>query len=65
MIGHAWTKGGMGVWPRDLALLLGQRALTDEEGGGIALYGHSVKDVIPEDTSKYDALGSGCRVGKC
>jgi hypothetical protein len=42
----------MGVWPRDVALLLGQRPLTAEEGGGYVLYGQSINGVVEEDTSK-------------
>lgn len=56
VIGHGWTKGGMGVWPRDFALLLGKRALTAEEGGGYVLYGHSIQGVIDEDSSKFVSL---------
>lgn len=52
-LGHGWTKGGMGVWPRDVALLLGQRPLTAEEGGGYVLYGQSINGVVEEDTSKF------------
>lgn len=55
VIGHGWTKGGMGVWPRDFALLLGHRPLTPEEGGaGHVLYAHSVDGVVEEDTSRLD-----------
>jgi len=54
VIGHGWTKGGMGVWPRDFALLLGHRPLTPEEGGaGHVLYAHSVDGVVEEDTSRF------------
>jgi hypothetical protein len=43
----------MAVWPRDVALLMGQRPLTAEEGGGYVLYGQSINGVVDEDTSKY------------